>query len=150
MPDRNGIERSIAATGRRWDTGPDKVSRIGKVLEQLSVVLVDMPQMLREILKYSLRGEISVVREISNADGLAEAAEETGATVFIGDMTSGIPGAAARVFDRFPRPVVVALDGSGRRGVVYTLRPHARTIGDISPRRVLSAIYSARHSTEPS
>jgi hypothetical protein len=118
------------------------------VLEQLPVVLVDMPQMLREIVKLSLPGDMRVVREVPNADELVTVAEETGAEVFIGDMTSGVPGAAARLFDRFPHPLVVALDGAGRRGIVYTLRPHAKPIGVISPQRLLTTIRSALHDPD--
>jgi hypothetical protein len=117
-------------------------------LEQLPVVLVDMPQMLREIVKLSLPGDMRVVREIASADDLVAVAAETGAEVFIGDMASGVPGAAPRVFDRFPHPLVVALDGVGRRGVVYTLRPHAKPMGVLSPQRLLTTIRSGLHDPD--
>jgi hypothetical protein len=45
-----------------------------------------------------------------------------------------------RLLDDHPRLKVLALEGDGRSGSIWELRPHRIPLGELSPRRLVQAI----------
>ena len=110
-------------------------------LERTRVILVDMPQTLREI----VRGVVSNTREFELVEEEGSAAtlatiRAAAASVVITGLDRSSPQRVSALLGASPNVRVLALADDGRSGAVYELRPEARPLGDISPALLRSAI----------
>jgi DNA-binding NarL/FixJ family response regulator len=113
--------------------------------ERTRVVLVDMSNLLRGIVREVLVPEpdVVLVGEFPDATGLLEAVDETAADVVV---VGGRLGAGAPVRDLLaarPRVRVLAIADDGRRGTVFLLTPERESLGEVSPGVLLDAIRDA-------
>jgi DNA-binding NarL/FixJ family response regulator len=118
-------------------------SKRGDSLVSIRIVLADLPQMLRSIIRDILAGEpdMEVVGELPGQAELPAMVRRTGATFVIVRQTSPDPPTifhdllAAR-----PPTRVLAIADEGRAAILYELRPRRIAIGELSAARLVAAI----------
>ena len=88
--------------------------------------------------------DVRVVAEVSSADALPDALEETDADFVVAavdeEPTSTKP--YLDLLEQRPRLRVLILAGEGRRGMLWELRPRRVPIGEVSPTALLAALRS--------
>jgi DNA-binding NarL/FixJ family response regulator len=112
-------------------------------LERTRIVLVDMPPLLREIVRDTLAREpdLDVVAEHAAAVDARGAVGETDADFLIigAEATTTRMGVASVVgAQRGIRAIEVQSDG--KESVLYELRPHRVSLGEMSPETLLRTI----------
>jgi DNA-binding NarL/FixJ family response regulator len=109
-------------------------------LECIRIVLIDMPPLLRDVVRNAIAGEpdLDVVSERSVAE-LGEAVEEDAPDFVI--VGTDVASANVRAVVR-PRGGVRALElhSDGKESVLYELRPHRVSLGEISSDTLLRTI----------
>jgi DNA-binding NarL/FixJ family response regulator len=108
-------------------------------VERRRILLVDMPQLLREIIRSVVVAEadLELVAEVNDARSLDDAIPRHAPDVVIGRSTSRD---IERLLRDRPRLKVLQLDDAGRSTVLYELRPQRTALGEVSPARLLKAI----------
>jgi DNA-binding NarL/FixJ family response regulator len=112
-------------------------------LERTRIVLVDMPPLLREIVRDTLAREpdLDVVAEHEADVDVRGAVGETDVDFLIvgAEATTARMGVASLVgAQRGIRAIEVQSDG--RESVLYELRPHRVSLGEMSPETLLRTI----------
>jgi DNA-binding NarL/FixJ family response regulator len=111
-------------------------------LERTRIVLVDMPPLLREIVRETLAREpdLDVVAEYEAGVDVRRAVDDADADfVIVGaDATARASVASVVCGQRGTRAIEVRSDG--RESVLYELRPHRVSLGEISPETLLRTI----------
>ncbi len=109
-------------------------------MESTRIVLVAMPQMLRDIVAGVLADEpdMEIVGEATGVNGLPDAVLEPGADVVV--MGRDDPSLATSLLEQQPGMRVLAVAASGRESWLYELRPHRVPLGEISPKRLVEQI----------
>jgi DNA-binding NarL/FixJ family response regulator len=124
-------------------------------LECIRIVLIDMPPLLRDVVRNAIAGQpdLDVVAERSVADLGAAVEEDDPDFVIVG---TGSASASVRAVVR-PRGGVRVLElhSDGRESVLYELRPHRVSLGEISSETLLRTIrtlpdWVAGHATDES
>ena len=114
-------------------------------MERTRIVLVDMPLLLREIVREALSDEpdLDVVREHEGSVDVVEAARASGADfVIVGSDAAA--GEAVRSLVAPTRGVrALEVRSDGRESVLYELRPHRVSLGEISSETLLRTIRAA-------
>jgi len=110
------------------------------------IVLVDLPQLAADLIKATLANDKGshVVGVANDVEELAKVIDSTRANVLIvGSEHSELPREIREFIESRmpPNAAVIPVDGSGV--VLYTLRPQAVALGDVSCTELVAAI---RHS----
>ena len=102
---------------------------------QVRIVLVALPQLLREIVEAAVEAQpdMSVVDETEDESELAAIVERTGATAVIA-AEEALDEARALELAVLLRIELVTLGADGARAAVYECRPQRRDIGAIDPK----------------
>jgi DNA-binding NarL/FixJ family response regulator len=103
------------------------------------VLLVDMPQLLREIVRSVVAAEedLELVAELADSRALQKAIPRHRPDFVIGNSK---PHDIDRLLEQRPTMKVLQVDGGGRSSVLYELRPTRIPLGELSPTRLLEAI----------
>lgn len=112
----------------------------------IRIVLVDMPNMLRDLLEHTLSAEpdMVVLAAEPDVDALARAAEEADADVVIVGLQHGeLPGSAHDLLAKLSRKKVVGVEAEDGETVLYELRPRRTSIGRATPSSLATAIRTA-------
>jgi DNA-binding NarL/FixJ family response regulator len=112
-------------------------------LEPVQVLLIDMTQLLRELLRELLpaRGTVVVVAEAPARAALIPAVDESGARVVIfGDADSYASTELEQLLAARPRTRLLSVASDGRHTTLYALRPHMQELGELSPSALIDAI----------
>ena len=119
-------------------------------MSKVRVMLAGMPRMLTDILKTVLAAKLDFqfVGELAGISGVENAAQDVAADVVI----IGVPDNAdtadfARALCRWPR-LVIAIDADGRRATLHELKSATRSLGEISPAKLIAALRSGSASPE--
>ena len=114
----------------------------GARVEQTRIAFVDLPRMLREILKDALaaHSDFSVVAEFSSDVSLTIAATRSSADVLIAGMSDAGDEDLDEVVTAYPRIKVLAIETTGRWMFLYELRPRRITLGEASPEQLVEII----------
>ena len=113
--------------------------------EPTRIVLIDMPRILREIVKDVLAtdADMMVVGEYAESVRLRDAVSRTSADfVITDDRVSGFDEVGTLLRER-PHVRVLAIGENGRDTVLYELRPQKVRLGAVSPENLLEAIRAA-------
>jgi hypothetical protein len=117
-------------------------------LTQTRIAFIDMPRMLREIVDDALakRPGVRLVDETKDDGDLLAVADRSGAQCLI--VSSETVGAVevCRLLEQRPRVRVFAIDGAGRDGCLYELRPNLALVGQLSPQSLARAVLGERSS----
>lgn len=111
----------------------------------IRVLIFPMPRLLHDILHQLILEvpEVELIECPALAGGLAEAAQRTRADVVIANEADVRPSEACTLLEQMPRSRALAVSHDGHRGVIYELRPHRRTIGELSAGTVRAAVSRA-------
>ena len=111
-------------------------------MERIRIVVIDMPRMLRDIVKYTVStdDQVELVREYTERTDLAAAvARDRPHFVIVGSEAFGSEQVAAALA-RSPTLSVLALTADGRSLHLHELTPTRLEFGEISPGRLLEVI----------
>lgn len=101
-----------------------------------------MPRMLREIVDDALskRSGVRLVDETASEGSLLAAADRSGAECLIVSSESVGAVEVCRLLEQRPRVRVFSIDGEGRDGCLYELRPNLALVGQLSPESLAQAV----------
>jgi hypothetical protein len=118
-------------------------------MEPIRIVLVDMPRVLREIVRMHLpEPEFEVVAELGEEAPLLPVVDEHGAhAVIFGTDSAGLPQVGRDLLAACPFVKLLAVASDGRRTTLYELRPHKQPLGEISPDRLAEVIRDSLAQT---
>lgn len=114
---------------------------------RIRIVLAELPPMLSGIVKdtVSNQPDMAVVAEFSERSALLHALETGGGdVVIVGTKEPDELSVPIHVLAACPHIKVLMLETQGRRAALYELRPQKRSLGDVSPRRLIEAIRQRR------
>jgi len=114
-------------------------------VERVRVVLAGLPRMLAEIVRRVLgeAPDLEVIDMSVNSDNLADSLEYHEADVLVtGLRPDQSIDQFASLLRAHPSLRIFALEGDGRRAVLYELQPHTVPLGDVSPEGLIDAIRS--------
>ena len=111
-------------------------------MEPIGVVLLDMPRLLREIVKSVLRLEpdVALLGEFPASADLIETVQSTGARFVITDTRTAACDQVPRLLCAEPRVRVLGVANDGLESDLYELRPHRIRLGEVSPESLLQTI----------
>jgi hypothetical protein len=106
------------------------------------IAFVDLPQMLRDILKGVLGAypDFHVVAEFPGRVSLTTAAARSRADVLIAGISDASDADLEEVVTTYPRIKVLGIEPGGRWMFLYELLPRRITIGEVSPERFVNLI----------
>lgn len=116
---------------------------------RIRIVLAELPPMLSGIVKETVSNQpdMTVVAEFSERSALLHALETgAGDVVIVGTREPDELSVPIHVLAACPHIKVLMLETQGRRAALYELRPHRRSLGDVSPRRLIEAIRQPRRA----
>lgn len=128
------IRRSIFAEGSTPDT-----RRIGDD-SSIRVLLVDMPQLMRDIIAGVVRAEpdLELVGEIEAAETLPTRARRMRPDLVIAGATPTLASVTRELLADYPRLRIIEVEAEGRRGSLYELSPRRRKLGELSPESLVA------------
>ena len=111
-------------------------------MEPIGVVLLDMPRMLREIIKSVIRLEpdMRLLGEFPASADLIETVQSTGARLVITDTRTAACEQVPRLLRAEPRVRVLGIANDGLESDLYELRPHRVRLGEVSPESLVQTI----------
>jgi DNA-binding NarL/FixJ family response regulator len=120
-------------------------------VESIGIVLVDMPKLLRDIVKEIIRTEsdLRVLGEFPQSSGLFDPVRNTGAEVVVTAAALATPDRIATLLREHPRVRVVALTDDGERGELYESRPHRIRLTEVSAGLLVRTIRASRRPEVP-
>ena len=113
-------------------------------MEQIRIVLVDMPRLLRDVVRTAATDEwLRVVREYARPVELLDAVERARARVVVAGAGAHDADAVRRLLRAHPEVKVLAIRDDGRDTTLWELRPHRKRLGELSPTALRAAIHEA-------
>jgi hypothetical protein len=115
-------------------------------VQDLRVILMEMPPLLRDILRMEFEGEhgIRLVGDDEESSPVGAAIDLHRADVVVfGDASPGLDDRCRALLDTRPRVKLFVVDDDGRRTTLYELRPHRERLGELAPARLLAAVRDA-------
>jgi DNA-binding NarL/FixJ family response regulator len=112
---------------------------------RIRILMAGLSPMMYDIVREALESEPDMtVMDCRDCAALPDAIETHGAAVvIIGTSDPAEPTLPFTLLDDHCRVKVLMLATSGDRAMLYELRPHRTSLGDVSPRRLLDAIRAA-------
>jgi len=107
------------------------------------IVMAEIPRMLSDIVREAVANEpdMTVVGEFTKRAALSEVLTADGADVVIVGASQAEESAVPhQILFTSPHIRVLMLETTGRRAVMYELRPHRTPLEDVSRQRLLEAI----------
>jgi DNA-binding NarL/FixJ family response regulator len=120
-------------------------------LERTRIVLIDMPPLLREIVRDAVAREpdLELVAELEDGPGVAAALEHDGADFVIVGSDAAAAGQVSALVAAQRGLRALELRADGRESVLYELRPHRVPLGEISAETLVRTIRTASTWTGP-
>jgi DNA-binding NarL/FixJ family response regulator len=123
-------------------------------MQTTRVLLVEMPHMLRDIVKTIVEreGDMEVVGDLGDQKRVIATALDRRADFVIAGLESGeLPEVFEELVSLDPEVEVLAVARDGRHSFLYKLEPQLKELGELSPELLLETIRSAgqRRRREP-
>jgi DNA-binding NarL/FixJ family response regulator len=112
-------------------------------VDDVRILLVDMPRMLREIIQNVVDAHpgVTVAGVHPQAVPLVAAVDAVRADVVIfGQDSPGLVEAGRELIEQRPRVQLMAVSDDGRRATLSGLRPYREPLGEVEPSRLVEAI----------
>jgi DNA-binding NarL/FixJ family response regulator len=121
-------------------------------MDRIGVVLVDMPRMLRQILRTSVQAhpDFSVLAELPDAEHLADVAAETDTRFVITDAATATREGVERLLALRPQIRVLGIERDGRETFLYELRPQRIPLGEVSSETLVDVMRVALRRADAS
>jgi DNA-binding NarL/FixJ family response regulator len=112
-------------------------------LDQTKILLVDMPRMLRDIVRAVAAQDpaLQIVGEVSWETDLTATAYLYDAAVIVAGARAKSRSEIGELLEARPRTRVLTIAADGAQSILYRLSPEAVALGDLSPARLLEAIH---------
>jgi DNA-binding NarL/FixJ family response regulator len=134
--------------GRTTQANAESVDRRKESSLSLTIALIDMPRMLREIVDEALsRHDVRLIDETRNGDGLVGAIDRTGAGLVIVSSERVGPTEVCRLLSERPAVKVFAIARNGRDGCLYEQRPNLVLVDDLSPTNLAETVLGSSDGT---
>ena len=114
--------------------------------EPIRVLIIDLPTMLREIVRETVAAEpdMVLVGELPMETTIAEGARAADpGVVILGSEHPDVVPHCPEVLARNAQLAVLAVGADGRESFLYELRPRRVALGEVSPRRLVEVIRSS-------
>jgi DNA-binding NarL/FixJ family response regulator len=114
-------------------------------VERVRVVLAGLPRMLADIVHRVLTEapDLEITHTLAEFEGLMDTLDLGDTDVVVtGHGPNGNLEQFATILRAHPSLRIFALEGDGRRAVMYELQPHSVPLGDVSPEGLIEAIRS--------
>ena len=116
----------------------------GRALTTIGVLLVDEDNgILKSIVRDALETapDVDVVGELTDIRDTSEVVERTGSDAVVWIVEDArCTGEPAELLCRHPMLRVLAIERTGRQGFLWRMRPSRRALGELSPRKLVSAL----------
>jgi DNA-binding NarL/FixJ family response regulator len=111
-------------------------------VESLRILIVDMPAMLREIVRDAVDGaaDMEVIAEVGGEEPITTTICDASADVVLMDAAHPELSEDSHLARSTARLRLLAVEASGREAFLYTLQPVRTPLGELSPDRLLDAI----------
>ena len=112
----------------------------------IRVLLIDMPQMLREIVRRQLvlDGRFEIVGEYTQHVSIDVAVARSRADyVIVGDDVFDLYSVRRRVLEEGPQVRVLAIRPDGGQTTLHQLRPEEIELGELSPQKLIDVMAGA-------
>jgi DNA-binding NarL/FixJ family response regulator len=112
----------------------------------IRVLLIDMPQMLREIIRRRLArdGRFEIVGEYTKHVSIEFAVDRSRADyVIVGEDVFESASMRRRVLEEGPQVRMLAVRADGGRATLHQLRPEEVDLGELSPERLVKLMAEA-------
>ncbi len=108
--------------------------------------MIELPRVMRDIIRDLLTGQpdIELVGETSADVDLSELVHATRADVVVMGLDRAETGTGERLAELYPGLRFLGVVGDGRDAVMYELRPHCHSLGEVSPNTLLTAMRGAK------
>jgi len=115
------------------------------VAQPQRIVLLDMPRLLRDIIKDALAGEprVKLVGEFPTGVTPLAAATEGDADIVIAGASADTGADADALLTVRPHARLLVVSAVGRMAALWELRPHRIELGELSPTGLLSVVIEA-------
>jgi DNA-binding NarL/FixJ family response regulator len=123
-----------------------RVLFVGASVEQIRVLIGDMPRMMRELVGAAVSGapDITLVGSAHGGEPLAASLDRTTADVLIvGVPHNGISSTIDSLLYDHPRLTLLTIGEHGRSTELHELRPHSIALGEVSPTELVDAIRAS-------
>jgi len=112
-------------------------------MDQTKILLVDMPRMLRDIVRAVAEQDpsLEIVGEVPWESDLTATASSYDAAVIVAGARASSAPAIGELLEARPRTRVLTIAADGAQSILYRLSPEAVALGDLSPSRLLQAIH---------
>jgi hypothetical protein len=119
-------------------------------MPSIGVLLVsEHRSMLSEIVRRVLADapELTVSGELVGDAQVERAVERTGADAVVWFVEPGAPSAGAvDLLVRHPRVRVITVEGDGRRGFLWEMRPNREPLGELAPHVLIAALRGSERA----
>ena len=115
-------------------------------LEQIRILLVDMPRLAREMIDTAItaQDDMRVVATTADPAELVAVTQTVRPSfVIVGLDGDDLPTGALSLFDEHPRLKVLGLEAEAGRAYLWQLRPEKRPLGEVSPTDVVEVLRGA-------
>lgn len=142
-----------SGTGDNREVNPTGTVQVPPV-EKVNVLLVGMRGILGEIVReivadqpdMEIAGELQDLGELRSSRRLGRSR----VVIACRDDESELPDDIRDLLGRHPGLTLLTVQGDGRHGSVYRLRPEKIPLGDVSPGALVDAIRAPTTASEPS
>lgn len=113
----------------------------------MCVLLLELPQLLRDLLEHAVQGhsDCRLLKEtIRASDGLVDQRVAPD-IVILGLTATDDATIVPALFARWPRVQVMTVMPAGKDAVVYELQPRVRALGPMSPAEIVTTLYERVH-----
>jgi DNA-binding NarL/FixJ family response regulator len=113
--------------------------------DPVRILLVEMPQLLREILAQAIQGRSECELLKGSARGLRSLTEQTASpdVVILGLTAAEDTTLVPALLTRWPGAQVMTLMPAGQDVTAYELTPHERELGKLSPGEIVDSLCEA-------
>ena len=115
-------------------------------MEQIRVLIGDMPRMMRELVGAAVSDapDITLVGSAQSGEPLAASLDRTTADVLIvGVPEEGFSWNVDTLLYEHPRLTLLMIGEDGRSTALHELRPHTLALGEVSPTELVDAIRAS-------
>lgn len=123
-----------------WTIAPE-------VKKPVSVLLLEMPQLLRGILEHAiqLQSDFELLKDTRRAFQMLTEQMVPPDVVILGLTAAEDATLVPVLFARWPAAQVMTVTQAGDNAAVYELRPHRRPLGQMSPAEIIESLRDAVH-----
>ncbi len=114
-------------------------------MSQVRIVLVELRGILHDVIRgiVEVQPDMAVVGDLDRPDGLGRTIAKTDAAFVIWGVEDDVSDFYPGLLHDWPQVKVLAVQGEGREGFLWQMRPTRAPLGELSPDRLVAALRTA-------